>query len=360
MKKVCFLIGDISFGGGAERITISIANSLVEEKKVSILSISEYNSDDLVYEVNPKVILESIGIRGWSKGGAIRRDYFVIVSSLRKFINENKIDVLISVQATNMLWVVPALLGTKTRSVCWEHINYSSHKSFVHNTCIFLAKVFAKKIVVLTKRDRDLWNTDKAISISNFPAFNMPDVCIEEKQKVFIAVGRFSLQKAFERLLDVWDIVENSGKSEGYYLEIIGEGEQEVLLRNKIVEKGLQRIEIKPFTKQIDLVYRKASAILMTSLFEGYPMVLIEAIQFGVPAIAFDVLTGPAEIILPYETGFLIEDGNIGEFANSIIEMINDEKLLKLMQNNNLEYRKQFDSASIIAKWHVLLESCSS
>ncbi|GEM_PF-1519523 len=354
MKKICFLVGDITFGGGAERIAISVANLLAEENDVNILSIAEFDSKRLVYEVSPKVNIRSLNIENWGHQGSIRKKYFRVVRSLRNSVVQNDYDILISVQALNMLWVLPALVGTKVLNVCWEHINYNSHKSFVYDICIYLAKKKSKKIVVLTERDKELWNTDKVISIANFPVFNVPEVNIEEKQKLFIAIGRFSPQKAFDRLLDIWELVEKSGKLGDYRLELIGEGEQEVFLRNKIKEKGLQSIEMRSFTNQIEILYRKASVILMTSLFEGYPMVLIEALQFGIPAVAFDVLTGPAEIILQNKTGFLIEDGNIQEFSNAIIKIINEKNLLEELQVNNLEYRKTFDSESIIKKWNDL------
>lgn len=354
MKKICFLVGDITFGGGAERIAISVANLLAEKNDVSILTIAEFDSKRLVYEVSPKVNIRSLNIENWGQKGSIRKKYFKVVKSLRNSVIQNADDILISVQALNMLWVLPALLGTKVLNVCWEHINYSSHKSFIYDSCIYFAKKKSKKIVVLTERDRALWNTDKAISIANFPVFNAPEVSIEEKQKLFIAIGRFSPQKAFDRLLDIWELVEKSGKLGDYRLELIGEGEQEVFLRNRIKEKGLQTVEMRPFTNQIEILYRKASVILMTSLFEGYPMVLIEALQFGIPAVAFDVLTGPAEIILQNKTGFLIEDGNIQAFANTIIKIINEKNLLEELQVNNLEYRKTFDSESIIKKWNDL------
>lgn len=355
MYKVCFLVGNVTFGGGAERITISVANLLGIKHDVSILSIADFRNDDLVYEVSSKTKLESLGVKNWGDKGSIRKNYFRIVRLLREFVVKNQIDILISVQANNMLWSVPALIGTKTRNICWEHINYASHKSFIYDTCIFLAKKSAKKIVVLTERDKKLWNTNKAVSISNFPAFNIPHIDIESKQNLFIAIGRFAEQKAFGRLIDVWELIEKSDRRGDYRLELIGEGEEEVCLRNKIKEKGLEFVEIKPFTKSIDLVYEKASLILMTSLYEGYPMVLIEALQFGVPAVAFDVLTGPAEIILPNETGFLIEDGNTKQFADTILRIINEKDLLRSLQVNSLEYRKKFDSESIMDKWNDIL-----
>ncbi|WP_428231329.1 glycosyltransferase family 4 protein [Flavobacterium sp.] len=354
MKKICFLTGDITFGGGAERITISVANLLAKDNDISIITIADFDSARLVYEISPKVKIKSLNIKDWGQKGSIRKHYFSIICLLRNSVKQNEIDILISVQATNMLWILPALAGTKIRNVCWEHINYSSHKSFIYDICIYLAKKKSQKIIVLTERDKMLWNTKKAISISNFPVFNMPCVNIEEKQKLFIAIGRFSPQKAFDRLLDVWELVEKSGKLGDYRLELIGEGEQEFFLRTKIKEKGLQKIEMRPFTNQIEVLYRKASVILMTSLFEGYPMVLIEALQFGIPAVAFDVLTGPAEIILQNKTGFLIEDGNIQEFANAIIKIVNEKNLLEELRGNNLEYRKTFDSESIIKKWNNL------
>ena len=357
MKKICFLVGDIAFRGGAERITISVANQLAKENDVSILSIANFDVNDVFCEIHNNVKVDSLNRINWGKKGSIRKNYLSIIILLRKYVAINKIDVLVNVQSNNFLWSVPALIGSRTINVCWEHVNYISHKSLIYDFSIFLAKKFAKRIIVLTERDRYLWNSKKVISISNFPEFNIPQVRIEEKQKIIIAVGRFSPQKSFDRLIQIWEIVEKSGKLSDYRLELYGEGDQELYLRNLIFEKGLLQIDIKPFTNRIDLVYSRASLLLMTSIFEGYPMVIIEALQFGVPAIAFDVYTGPAEIIIHNTTGFLIEDGNISEFANVIIKTVTDKKKLLFLQNNNLDYRKQFNSEIIISKWNHLLNS---
>lgn len=355
MKSICFLIGDISYRGGAERITLSVASKLAIKNKVTILSIAEFKVEDLIFDIHPAVQLETLNVKNWGQKSSLRKNYVKIIFSLRKFIIANSIDNLVNVQATNMLWTLPALLGVKVRTLCWEHSNFTSHKFLLHNVSISLAKKFADKIIVLTERDRVLWNTGKAITIANFPAFNMPDVKIENKQKIFIAVGRFSYEKAFDRLIDIWEIVEKSIDLKDYHLAIFGEGDQESLLKDKIVEKGLKKIAINPFTKDIDLVYNKASSIFMTSLFEGYPMVLIEALQFAVPAIAFDVLTGPAEIIEPYKTGFLIADNDLNGFAEKIIQIIEDEQLLYNLKSNCLEHRKKFKSDAILDKWNQLL-----
>lgn len=355
MKSVCFLIGNISYRGGAERITLSVASKLAIKNKVTILSIAEFKNEDLIFDIHPDVQLKTLDIKNWAQKSSIRKNYIKIISSLRQFILSNSIDNLINVQATNMLWTLPALLGIKVRTVCWEHSNFTSHKFFLHNISIFLAKKFADKIIVLTERDRVLWNTEKAITIANFPAFNMPDVNIDNKQKLFIAVGRFSYEKAFDRLIDIWEIVEKSIDLKDYHLALFGEGEQESMLQNRIIEKSLKKITINPFTRDINLVYDKASAIFMTSLFEGYPMVLIEALQFAVPAIAFDILTGPAEIIEQNKTGYLVKDNDLNGFAEKIIQIVEDEQLLYSLKGNCLEHRKKFKSDSILYKWDELL-----
>ena len=351
------MVGDIAFGGGAERMTISLANNLVSNADVILLSINDFNIEDLLFDLNDEITIKSLGIRGWNKPGAIRKNYFKLVLRLRKFLINSDIDILINVQVLNILWSFPALLGTKIPCICWEHMNLKSQNSIFHKISIILAKKIANRIVVLTERDKKYWNSENVLSISNFSSYNLPNVNILQKENRIIAIGRFCYQKSFDRLLEIWEIVENSEKFNCYTLEIYGEGEQGELLRSLIKLKKLKYVSLHPFTKRIDLVYEKACLLLMSSRFEGYPMVLIEAAQFGIPSIAFDILTGPSEIISPNYTGYLVEDGDYKEFANRILNLISDKEKLIQLQKNTLNFRLNFESQKIVDTWLDMFDS---
>lgn len=189
----------------------------------------------------------------------------------------------------------------------------------------------------------------------------IPKQNIDYVNKVVLSVGRLCDGKGFFRLIDIWEIVQKDSRFGEWKLHIVGDGLLKEQIQEKIKAKNLQdSIILKPFTNQIEQEYLQASIYVMTSHYEGLPMVLIEAESFGLPCIAFDVKTGPSDIIENEKSGFLIPDGDLEGYA---------EKLKALMQNQNLREsmgkrakeiaQEKFSKEVIMKKWFELFERLS-
>ena len=172
-------------------------------------------------------------------------------------------------------------------------------------------------------------------------------------------MGRLTQEKGFSRLIEIWDLVQKNQAFREWKLHIVGEGGLEQELREQISAKNLNdSIILKPFTKEIEKEYLSASIYVMTSFFEGFGMVLVESGSFALPSVAFDVNTGPSDIIEDSKTGFLIEDNALESFA---------EKLCVLMENQNLReqmghaakkrMQEKFSKEVIMEKWEELFRS---
>jgi glycosyltransferase involved in cell wall biosynthesis len=140
---------------------------------------------------------------------------------------------------------------------------------------------------------------------------------IKFREKTVLAVGRLSYQKGFDLLIEAWNKV--GAHEEGWKLQIVGSGEEDEKLYRLVKNLNLDSsLEFIPATKNIEQYYPKASFFVLSSRYEGYPLVLVEAMGFSLPCIAFDCKTGPREIIGNHKDGLLVETGNVTELAEQI------------------------------------------
>lgn len=212
------------------------------------------------------------------------------------------------------------------------------------------------KIIILSKRELKTWQGyhHNVVVIPNFlPA--IPTHNTDSSQKVVLSVGRLSAEKGFLRLIDIWQRAKiHKGKDiNAWQLVIVGDGMMKEQIEQKIQEKNLQdSITLKPFTKDIEREYLQASIYVMASYFEGFSMVLAEASSYALPCIAFDIATGPSDIIESGVSGYLIEDDDLQGFADKITELMDNDDMRRALGRKAKErVSKQFSKESILPLW---------
>lgn len=195
------------------------------------------------------------------------------------------------------------------------------------------------------------------IYIPNFLP-KMPDATTNHQQKVVLFLGRFSKEKGVLRLIDIWKRVQENAEFKEWKLIIVGEGVQKEQIEDKIKALHLSTsIIIKPFTKEVEKEYLSASIYAMSSYSEGFGMVLIESASYALPSVAFDI-AGLSDIIENEKSGFLIEDGNLQEFAKKLQLLMRDENLRKTMgENAKIHTKKHFSKELVLQKWQDLFAS---
>ncbi|EEP2972764.1 glycosyltransferase family 4 protein, partial [Campylobacter coli] len=225
---------------------------------------------------------------------------------------------------------------------------------------------FFDNLVILSFCELELWKKHhKNVSvIPNFIPNFIPNISKKKSdlsQKNILSIGRMTLedQKGFLRLIDIWKIVQKKEIYKDWTLTIVGEGKLKKTIEQKIKEDKLENsIILKPFTKEIEKEYLKASIYVMTSYFESFGMVLIESANYNIPSISFDIYSGPKEIIENKKSGFLIKDGNLQEFADKICLLMDNENLRKQMgQNAKKKIQNEFSKEIIMQKWIKLINS---
>ena len=175
---------------------------------------------------------------------------------------------------------------------------------------------------------------------------------IPRKEPILLFVGRlYNKAKKIDYLIDIWQQLYKQCPQ--WKLVIVGDGPDKDTLVNKSLDiPGIEfvgRQDPCPY-------YEKASIFCMTSIFEGFPMCLTEAMQFGCVPIAFDSFSAVYDIIKPGETGELVKSFDKKEYVGKLIHLIDDETYRKKLSKNAFQYVKRYDIANILPKWIELIE----
>ncbi len=356
MRNICFFISSINKTGGTERVCISIANKLSQlGYQVTILSM--YGKSPF-FDVDPKISV----IEVYQKKYLFKLFLPLVILNLRKKIRRIKPDVLINVDTAMFIYSFVSALGLKFKNIVWEHFNFNSTlNSKVRVTARRLAARYSNAIITLTQKDNSNWISRlnckvPVITIRNpSPFSNLSDNNLLRKP-VVLSVGRLTHQKGFDRLLDVWEIVQNNNFL-NWELHIVGSGELKEQIGQKIeLLKLTDSVKLFPATDSIETHYQTAAIYCMASRFEGFPMVLLEAQFFGLPLVSYDCETGPSEIIKNNENGILVKNGDQEAMAKALILLINDpEKRLatgRKAYQNSLQYHVDV----IIKSWINLFD----
>ncbi|MCL0002331.1 glycosyltransferase, partial [Providencia rettgeri] len=263
------------------------------------------------------------------------------------------------------IYTIPALfMLNNIKHISWEHFNYNvTLGKKIRIPIRNMAAKFSDIVITLTERDKSLWikytKGKNIIAIPNpitlqgkIPRLNI------NKKKCILAVGRLTHQKGFDMLIHSWKVVNQQYPD--WCLKIIGSGEDEYNLISLINTLKLDNsVEIAPNTHQIETEYYSSSYLVLSSRYEGFGLVILEAQACGLPVISFDCDAGPSEIIKNNISGWLCECENTNELALKIINAINifdkNPEFYKELEKNSIINSKQFEVENILPLWTKIL-----
>jgi GalNAc-alpha-(1->4)-GalNAc-alpha-(1->3)-diNAcBac-PP-undecaprenol alpha-1,4-N-acetyl-D-galactosaminyltransferase len=212
---------------------------------------------------------------------------------------------------------------------------------------------------VLTRKDCDFIKNriPNTVVIPN-PVNIQENIPCTKRDNTVLAVGNIDRWqvKGLDTLLDVWGEV--SHQYPDWRLKIAGGGREEnfaylkALARERSIENTVVFLGK---VRDMKEVYTTSSIFVLTSRFEGFPMALAEAMSFGCTCVAFDVLTGPSDIIHDHDTGILVENQNKKRMAEAIASMIEDDSLREEMGKRASKSMQRFSTSAIVDKWESLL-----
>lgn len=217
------------------------------------------------------------------------------------------------------------------------------------------------KFVVLTNEDRGYWGNLPNIEVIPNAAMHVSDAYSDVMNKRVIAVGRLDYQKGFDRLIQAWELVQYTGKFTDWKLDIFGQGEWREMLQQMIDKAELQNtVCLNRPTKQIGEEYVKSDMLVMSSNYEGFPMVMIEAMACGLPVVSFDYKCGPKDIIQTGINGLLVPNGDIQALADAMMKVMEDEAYRKMLSLNARKVVDTYSEQAVMAQWIRLFTSITA
>ncbi|OBU23531.1 glycosyltransferase family 4 protein [Photobacterium aquimaris] len=359
MKKIIFFSGSLNASGGTERVSTIIANQLSEEG-YTIHFLSLYDGNDPFFPVNCDIKIDTL----FDEKRSFKKNYHKVVMKLRKYLQDNNFDILINIESMLALYSVPACLGINIRNICWEHFNFHVDLGLkLRKVARQVAALLCDDVVTLTETDKQFWishtmHKANITAIPNPASFELSQPRIAVKSKIVLAAGRLTYQKGFDLLLTAWALVIKSRQD--WTLRIVGSGEDHDALRAQADNLGLnQFIQWIPHVSNMKEQYDDVDMYVMSSRFEGLPMVLLEAISTGLPLVSFDCKTGPKEII-DSSCGWLASDADAVMLADKLLKAFNtfddDDSYHLYSQSAINKCRSEFALEPILNRWVRLID----
>jgi len=357
--KIAIVISDITKKGGAENIFINLANLFFEQLGHDISIISYYNKNSCsISKIDERVKSVFLNIFKYSKGQSFfkkmqHRQYSKIL--LRNYLNEGNFDVVVGVGAAVTVHLAEISKKLKAKVIGTERTPYDEHSLKVKLKRRVLYKNLAY-LQVLTREDEKRFKRfvkNVKVIPNLMQKFSNESSSLENK--IVMGLGRLTEQKGFSYLVDAFEIVID--KHPDWKLKIVGEGEQRGLLEKKIRERGLGRNILLQGYLAPNLVSKEflsSSIFVLSSLYEGFGLVLLEAFKFGLPIVSYNCKSGPSEIIDEGKNGYLVKPKSIQGLADKINVLIENEELRKKFGANGLNRVKDFSVGEILPLWEEL------
>lgn len=349
--KIVLLGGNFNNSGGTERVASLIANELSSlEHDVVVASVGggDLPFFPLSQDIKVRTLFKTVG-RGLFRAP-------LLILRIRNLLINEKPDALIVVESMLTLFTVPANIRLPTKHICWEHFNFKNDNGRkVRRIARQLAACYCNVVVTLTEKDRDYWLSNTCCKANIVAIPNLSPFAVQhahtplENSQVVLAVGRLVPVKGFDILLKAWKTV--SPKAPEWRLRIVGDGSERDALKRQAIDLGIeQTVDFIPASAAIDQHYRQAAIYCLSSRFEGFPMVLVEAISFGLPVVSFDCDTGPAEVLDCTES-ILVPPGDITGLSNALIELIlNPEERKRLSVLSKIK-ASEYQPEKIMHRW---------
>lgn len=344
MSKILFVLPRNSFGG-AERVMIRIVNQMIN-KGLDVSLVFMYGKTKSGYDINDELNVEYITSEKKGFRGFVDR-----VILLKKYIKEMNVDKIVSfVYITNIISILSSMF-TKCKVLISErndprNIPKTLHKKALRNVMY----LFADKIVFQSDEAKKYYRyiSYKKKEVIYNPG---PEYTIESSKSnnVIYTVGRLTEQKNHIKLIHT---LKNFLLESNYILKIYGEGELKNSINTYIKSNGLtNKVLLCGVNEDILMEVRHHKLFVLSSKFEGFPNVLIEAIHLNTPFVCFDFSPFCLRGILGDKGGYIVNQNDEKRFVESVRHLLQDEQEFEKKSLECDELKSLFDSRRIIEKW---------
>jgi len=374
--KIVYCTPALYMAGGVERVLTLKANYFAEHFGYDItIILTEGKNKPLFYSLSDKIKVINLDINFeelWTC--SFIKKVFAYLSKQRIFkrrltaeLMRIRPDITVSLLRREINFINDIKDGSK--KIGELHVNRANYRNFEEGDANFIKNLFAKfwmrslvshlkqldKFIVLTEEDKTSWTELSNVDVIPDPlAFDVAEVSPLKAKRV-IAVGRYVYQKGFDLLLQAWAKIEKQFPD--WELAIYGMGDRspyENLAKQLGVD--MNRCHLNGSTQNIRKEFLESSLFVFSSRFEGFGMVLIEAMACGLPAVSFDCPCGPSSIISNGNDGFLVENGDVCKFSDALVKILNDSEGRKRMARNAVQNVQRYNIEHIAQYWKRLFD----
>ena len=349
--RIVYFINSICHLGGRESITIAKANALAEIDGNEVWIMVSDNQKEPIYALSDKVHLVHLGINYYDTD--YKGKWYVYYNmfirpyahkkAAKKVLEQMQPDVIVSTSHAEKFFLPSIKLSKRPLFVRELHINGDYRTELVKTASWGKIKTLMARIkdaydykwrineydviVTLTEGDKNaFWrHNNKVVVMPNLLTYSL-DHTSDLSSKIVVMAGRLEKIKNFTSAIRIWKKV--NSKYKDWQLHIWGDGSEKEVLHRLIVELGLQdSVKLQGYTNDLGNKYLSSSIFLQTSLREGFSLVLLEAMNAGLPCVAYDCPFGPAEMIEDGLSGFLVELSDEDTMAERLSRFLDNKEL---------------------------------
>lgn len=373
--KIVYCTDSICYAGGIQTVTICKANALALIPNNTVWIIVTDNKERKLRLLNDAVHLIDLNINyfedDWKSKYHLIKGFFIKrrehKKKLREILNKIAPDVVISTGTSEKNFIPTLKIQSNPVFIREIHSvkNYRtlSAKNIFDKFIAYVGNLLDyhyhirkyDKVVVLTEEDkRENWrDVPYVTAIPNPITINIDTQHSSLMNKTVIAVGRLVEPKNFQSLIRAWRIVYQ--KHPDWELHIWGSGHLQNSLQELIDLYKLQEsVSLKGYTYDIRTEMLKDSIYVLSSVFEGLPLVILEAMSCGLPVVSYTCPCGPKDIITDGKDGFLVPVNDESKLAEKICYLIEHDTIRKEMGRNAFLTAKEYSIEKIVDIWMTL------
>ena len=379
--KIVYIAKSLAPIGGLERVLSDKMNYLVtKDYDVTLVTYEQgkhpfaFHLDDRIHHYDLHVVFFALHRYGFLKRVLLQQYYRILFKKrLQKLITETKPDVIITTTYSMIVVDKIANLRTSAFKIIESHVAYHvmrKQDSYRPNTILhyiarfidqFTIKAVGKfdLLVTLTKSDAEEWSKHiSRMAVIPNPITKYPETVTHSQDTKcrIICAGRLDGQKGFDMLIDAFALI--ADQCPQWHIDIFGSGEEKEKLMYQIKANGLfGRIVINNPTDDIYHEYSSSDFFVLSSRFEGFGLVLAEAMSCAIPCVSFNCPYGPEEIITDTVDGLLAKACEVKDLADKMLWMIIHEEERKKMGIRAREKARRYQMDTVMRQWTTLLES---
>lgn len=353
-----YITNGINGPGGLERVLSIKASHLADQYgyNVHVLVLNNAHTNPF-YEFSSTLKFHSIEV-----GGNPINYFNSYKNGIQKIVDQIQPHIISVCDDGLKGFFLPNIIKTHAKWIYERHVSKlieaKENHSFMKKLSIrfkwyvmeFLGKKF-DRFIVLTEKNKNEWKSLKNMQVIVNPLSFVSDSVSKLNNKIVICVGKISYQKGQDILIKAWEFIHKNHPD--WELHLYGKENLDFLDTNNLKNN----VHFFPPVKDIENKYLESSTYVMSSRFEGFGMVLIEAMEFGLPCVSFDCNYGPSDIITDDVDGYLVEKENYKELARQINTLIENKELRKSMGAKAKENVKRYSQHEIVKQWDELFKT---